>query len=261
MDKQERDNILEEANLLLFSQLPDLERGDFTDHLREYINSLIPEEDVFEAFVKLVGREFAEKFDKEILEDDPKCYLVKCDWKTAYLELAKMVDKQECTCSLCPVHSLLRNKTPDESKIHDADTCGNCKHGKKFDSDGVGICSLFNRAADAYCICNSWIQEKEPCINCGQTEGEIYKGQPHDHVCADCGREKPYVEVHGWDRALTRKELEDHRQRVYIGSGKCDCDLCKQSRCVWCRKEPRILGADLCRKCIKRFEDIGLTYG
>jgi len=30
------------------------------------------------------------------------------------------------------------------------------------------------------------------CINCGQTEGEVYQGQPHDHVCADCGREIPY---------------------------------------------------------------------
>ena len=32
----------------------------------------------------------------------------------------------------------------------------------------------------------------EPCINCGQTEGEVYQGQPHDHVCPDCGREIPY---------------------------------------------------------------------
>ena len=30
-------------------------------------------------------------------EDEPTCYLVKCDWKTAYLELAKMVDKQLTT--------------------------------------------------------------------------------------------------------------------------------------------------------------------
>ena len=29
-----------------------------------------------------------------------------------------------------------------------------------------------------------------PCINCGQTEGEVYEGPPHDHVCADCGRER-----------------------------------------------------------------------
>ena len=32
------------------------------------------------------------------------------------------------------------------------------------------------------------------CINCGQTEGEVYQGAPHDHVCADCGRECPYPE-------------------------------------------------------------------
>ena len=30
-------------------------------------------------------------------KDEPTCYLVKCDWKTAYLELAKMVDKQLTT--------------------------------------------------------------------------------------------------------------------------------------------------------------------
>jgi len=34
--------------------------------------------------------------------------------------------------------------------------------------------------------------KQEPCINCGQTEGDIYQGQPHDHVCPDCGREMPY---------------------------------------------------------------------
>ena len=41
-----------------------------------------------------------------------------------------------------------------------------------------------------------WLVQQEdkqpPCINCGQTEGDIYQGQPHDHVCADCGREIPY---------------------------------------------------------------------
>jgi len=35
---------------------------------------------------------------KELLTANTKaedeCYLVKCDWKTAYLELAKMVDKK-----------------------------------------------------------------------------------------------------------------------------------------------------------------------
>jgi len=31
----------------------------------------------------------------------------------------------------------------------------------------------------------------KPCINCGQTKGKVYKGHPHDHVCADCGREMP----------------------------------------------------------------------
>jgi len=31
----------------------------------------------------------------------------------------------------------------------------------------------------------------KPCISCGQTKGKIYKGQPHDHVCADCGRAMP----------------------------------------------------------------------
>ena len=31
----------------------------------------------------------------------------------------------------------------------------------------------------------------KPCINCGQTKGKRYQGQPHDHVCADCGREMP----------------------------------------------------------------------
>ena len=34
--------------------------------------------------------------------------------------------------------------------------------------------------------------KQPPCINCGQTEGEVYQGQPHDHVCPDCGREIPY---------------------------------------------------------------------
>ena len=23
----------------------------------------------------------------------------------------------------------------------------------------------------------------EPCINCGQKEGDVFEGQPHDHVC------------------------------------------------------------------------------
>ena len=35
----------------------------------------------------------------------------------------------------------------------------------------------------------------DPCINCGQTEGEVFQGQPHDHVCPDCGREMPYKEA------------------------------------------------------------------
>ena len=69
------------------------------------------------------------------------------------------------------------------------------------------------------------IPEEDACINCGQTEGEVYSGPPHDHVCADCGRERPY----------------------------------RETICQWCRKEPRIKGADLCRSCIKHLEDMGLV--
>ena len=74
-----------------------------------------------------------------------------------------------------------------------------------------------------------WLDKREgrkPCINCGQTEGEIYIGMPHDHVCPDCGREKPYKIL-----------------------------------CNWCRKEPRIQGGELCVKCMKHLEDVGATYG
>ena len=48
-------------------------------------------------------------------EDEPTCYLVKCDWKTAYLELAKMVDKQ-----------LTAHTEPED------DVCPICKGGKKL---------------------------------------------------------------------------------------------------------------------------------
>ena len=45
---------------------------------------------------------------------------------------------------------------------------------------------------DCYNECLESLHKQPPCINCGQTEGEVYQGQPHDHVCPDCGREIPY---------------------------------------------------------------------
>jgi len=77
------------------------------------MKKLTPEQrvEIFEVFIDCVKTALAtgqghlvnvRKFDEYLTantepEDEPTCYLVKCDWKTAYLELAKMVDKQLTT--------------------------------------------------------------------------------------------------------------------------------------------------------------------
>ena len=63
------------------------------------------------------------------------------------------------------------------------------------------------------------------CINCGQTEGEVYQGPPHDHVCADCGREHPY------ESKIRTACLEHwHNEKNAWAYVVCDCQHCKSAR-------------------------------
>lgn len=140
-------------------------------------------------------------------------------------ELFTPGDDPKCKCPICVAGDLIFGTVEDKPNC-----CASC-------GNAVGIwCDRWDKQTHDNLTCKDWSKIhwcvttslQEPCINCGQTEGEIYKGPPHDHVCADCGRERPYMEV----------------PPVKI-------------LCNWCRREPRIQGGDMCVSCMKHLEDIG----
>ena len=104
-------------------------------------------------------------------------------------------------------------------------------------------------------------------VTCGNCDREIkipYQSLPTDHP----DRRWP------WDQEVTVKfnpSTGEEKAIYFNGQRISECKECgsiwltgkeeKPILCSWCRKEPRILGGELCRKCMKHLEDVGATYG